>query len=59
MLRHKNRMSSHWGLLSVVWNNCRSKPPTYKVSGMLTNLVYPFFFYVLPVSFAQMKFGAK
>ena len=59
MLRHKNRMSSHWGLLSVVWNNCRSKPPTYKVSSMLTNSIHTFIFDVLLVLFGQMKLCPK
>ncbi len=59
VLRNEDRVSAHWGLFTVVRNNCRSKPLPYKVSGMFTDNIQSFFSDVLLVLFCQMEFGTE
>ena len=59
MLGYKHRMTAHWRLLAVIWDNRRRKPRSDKVGGMTLNGVHALVQYVLPVLFAQMKLCAE
>ena len=59
MLGYKHRMTAHWRLLAVIWDDHRRKPCSDKAGGMALNGVHVPIHYVLPVLFAQMKLCAE
>ena len=59
MLGNKHRMTAHWRLLAVIWDDRRRKPRLDEFGGMTLNGVHVPIHYVLPVLFAQMKLCAE
>ena len=59
MLGYKHRMTAHWRLLAVIWDDRRRKPRLDEFGGMTLNGVHVPIHYVLPVLFAQMKLCAE
>ena len=59
MLGNKHRMTAHWRLLAVIWDDRWRKPRLDEFGGMTLNGVHVPIHYVLPVLFAQMKLCAE
>ena len=55
MLSDKYRMSLHWCLLPIIWNNCRCFPLCDKVSCMLPDRIQSFFINIINIFLFQMK----
>ncbi len=59
MLGNKHRMTAHWRLLAVIWDDRWRKPRSDEVGSMVLNGFHALVHYVLPVLFAQMKLCAE